>query len=81
MFRLGLRGNISYPAVRRLYQMQASGDYKVQGTGVRTKLNIGYGFKRQKGKRTFTPDQHYYVARTDDASKIPDPVFTANPGD
>ena len=71
----GIKGeNISYPAVRRLYQMQQSGDYQVQSTGVKTKLSQNWGYKRKTGKRTLTPDQHYYVARTDDASKIPAPV-------
>ena len=72
----GVEGeNISYPAVRRLYQMQQSGDYQVQSTGVKTKLSQNWGYKRKTGKRTLTPDQHYYVARTDDASKIPAVTF------
>lgn len=70
----GVEGeNISYPAVRRLYTMHDSGEYVVQGTGVRTKLNTGYGYKRIKKstKKTFEPNQHYYVAKKANAHKIP----------
>ena len=80
----GVEGeNISYPAVRRLYTMQQSGDYVVKPNGVKTSpgsaSNEHKNRGRRKGRRTLKPNQHYYVAKTENESKIPKLVDTGTP--
>ena len=81
----GVEGeNISYPAVRRLYTMQQSGDYAVKSTGVKTSVNTGFTEAahqgRLTGKKTLKPNTHYYVAKSENETMIPKPVETSPGG-